>query len=68
MPKLLHITNGDYAAEKISTIVSGNVLPWRDVLHEGPVPALRLEELSTLRAKFNAERGWGAEAGKLSGA
>src|SRR5688572_6552709 len=36
-------------------------LPWRDVLHEGPVSAgLSLEELSRERAAFIASAGWGA--------
>jgi hypothetical protein len=40
--------------------VSGEVLPWRDVLHEGPVRAgLGLDELSRERAAFIAECGWG---------
>ena len=38
MPKLI-ITNGDQAAELIEEAGLGDtVLPWRDVLHEGPVP------------------------------
>jgi len=53
---MLHVTNGDAAAEKIrATGVGGEVLPWRDVLHEGPVPAgLPLDELSVVRADFIA--------------
>lgn len=40
--------------------VTGDTIPWRDVLHEGPVNAtLPLEELSEERARFIAERGWG---------
>ncbi|HEX2077821.1 MAG TPA: DUF1835 domain-containing protein [Longimicrobium sp.] len=51
---MLHITNGDHAAERIREAgVTGTVLPWRDVLHDGPVPAgLPLEELSEVRAAF----------------
>jgi hypothetical protein len=57
---LLHITNGDCAAEVLSRVVSGTILPWRDVLHEGPVRAgLALEELSRERAQFIAQAGWG---------
>jgi hypothetical protein len=57
---LLHITNGDCAAEVLSRIVPGTILPWRDVLHEGPVRAgLALEELSRERAAFIAQAGWG---------
>jgi Domain of unknown function (DUF1835) len=57
---LLHITNGDCAVEVLSRAVSGTLLPWRDVLHEGPVRAgLALEELSRERAAFIAGAGWG---------
>lgn len=58
---MLHITNGDAAAERIhQTNIPGAILPWRDVLHEGPVPArLTLDELREVRARFIAEQGWG---------
>jgi Domain of unknown function (DUF1835) len=57
---LLHITNGDCAAGVLSRAVQGTILPWRDVLHEGPVRAgLSLEELSRERAAFIAQAGWG---------
>ncbi|PWQ97919.1 hypothetical protein [Leucothrix arctica] len=57
----LNITNGDCAVEIMKKAgISGEFLPWRDVLHEGPVPAgLSLEELSKVRAQFIADRGWG---------
>jgi hypothetical protein len=62
----LHVTNGDYAADGIRAAgVEGQVLPWRDVLHEGPVPAgLPLAELSALRASWIAAQGeaWGDSA------
>ncbi|MFL5382222.1 MAG: hypothetical protein ACJ8GN_06875 [Longimicrobiaceae bacterium] len=58
------MTNGDAAAEVIrASGVGGEVLPWRDVLHEGPVPAgLPLEELSAVRADFIASGGDDVEA------
>ena len=58
---MLHVTNGDCAAALIrASGVGEDVLPWRDVLHEGPVPAgLDLDELSQLRAEFLAGQGWG---------
>lgn len=57
---MLHITNGDCAAAVIAKVVSGEILPWRDILHEGPVRAgLTLEELSCERAAFIAGCGWG---------
>ena len=58
---MLHITNGDCAVAVISQVVQGSFLPWRDVLHEGPVRAgLSLEALSAERARFIADAGWGA--------
>ncbi|HEY0024940.1 MAG TPA: hypothetical protein VGB24_18645 [Longimicrobium sp.] len=59
---MLHLTNGDAAADAIRAAgIPGEILPWRDVLHDGPVPAgLPLRELSLVRAGFIASRGWGA--------
>jgi hypothetical protein len=61
---VLHITNGDSAAQAIAGAGPGEVIPWRDVLHEGPVPAVNPAELRGVRARFLAEAGWadGAEA------
>lgn len=57
----LHITNGDsvlHLWKKAGLL--GTHLAWRDVLHEGPVPAgLPLAELSRLRADYLASRGYG---------
>jgi len=55
---ILHITNGDVAAALIrESGLGGDVLPWRDVLHDGPVPGgHRLEALSDLRAGFLARQ------------
>ena len=40
--------------------VPGAFLPWRDVLHDGPVPqGLSLEQLSEVRAQFISDQGWG---------
>jgi hypothetical protein len=57
MPRL-HVTNGDAAAERIAALVTPEpVLPWRDMLHDGPVPdGFELEELSAARARYLAER------------
>lgn len=59
--KLLHITNGDVTAESIRhSGLAGEVVVWRDMLHEGPVPpGLALEELSRVRARFLSECPWG---------
>jgi hypothetical protein len=56
---MLHITNGDCAVPTIrSAGVTGDILPWRDVLHEGPVPApATLDSLRPLRARFLAPEG-----------
>lgn len=50
----LHITNGDSAATSLKeSSIPGDVLPWRDVLHEGPVPeGLSLDALSKIRADY----------------
>jgi hypothetical protein len=57
---VLHITNGDCAVAVLSQAVRGELLPWRDVLHEGPVHAgLPVEVLSRWRAAFIASAGWG---------
>ena len=47
----LHVTNGDSAAARLRPLV-GDSLPWRDVLHEGPVPATGDAELRRVRAGF----------------
>jgi hypothetical protein len=56
----LNITNGDIAAGTLSEAgIAGKIIPWRDVLHEGPVDSsLTLSALSKQRARFIAERGW----------
>lgn len=58
---MLHVTNGDSAAAGIrETGIEGDVLAWRDVLHEGPVPpGLDAGDLRAVRARFLAECGWG---------
>ena len=57
MPDTLHITNGD-SVQFGGTGLGGDVLYWRDILHEGPVPAgLSLEKLTGVRAKFLAVYG-----------
>lgn len=58
---MLHITNGDSAADLIKDAVfRGQILAWRDVLHEGPVPfGLELHQLSEIRSEFIAAQGWG---------
>jgi hypothetical protein len=59
---LLHVTNGDSTVPGIeATGVGGEVLPWRDALHEGPLPpGVGADELRAVRARFLADCGWGA--------
>ena len=61
MGTILNITNGDSAVTLMKEAnIPGDFLPWRDVLHDGPVPAgLSLEKLSQIRSKFISEHGWG---------
>ena len=51
---MIHITNGDGFGQVLAlSPLPGQIIPWRDVLHEGPVPAgLPLKELSDLRAEY----------------
>ena len=66
MPRELIITNGDSAANNLRNAGlcagEGNlIMPWRDVLFEGPVPhTLSLPALSNVRATYLTGRGWGA--------
>lgn len=59
---VLHITNGDSVGGGLKAAgLDGDVLCWKDVLHDGPVPAdLSLEELSAVRAGFLSGRGAGS--------
>ena len=66
-PSLLHVTNGESAGNTLrQTALGGAVLPWQDVLHEGPVPALPRQELLRTRARFLADCGWGRRQALLS--
>jgi hypothetical protein len=61
---VLIITNGDSAVARLEDAgVAGAILPWRDVLHDGPVPAIEgLERLSAIRSAFIAsDLGLGAD-------
>lgn len=53
----LIITNGDSAGELlVASGVDADVLPWRDVLHEGPIVAGGLAASSAIRTAFLAGR------------
>jgi hypothetical protein len=57
----LHVTNGDSAGATLrATGLGGAVLCWRDVLTEGPLPAVAPDALRELRARFLSDRSWGA--------
>ena len=60
-PGALHVTNGDSTLALLRAAgLTSPVLPWRDVLHDGPVPAgLTDAELRRVRAEFIAGQDWG---------
>jgi hypothetical protein len=63
----LHVTNGDSAGNTLrQTALGGVVLPWQDVLHEGPVPAGPRRELLQARAAFLSACGWGSSPSILA--
>jgi len=51
MAAALHVSNGD-CTDLAGTGLVREVLYWRDVLHEGPVPAVGPDELRRIRARF----------------
>ena len=58
---VLHVTNGESAGGTLrQTSIGGAVLPWQEVLHEGPVPPLPPARLRDVRARFLGECGWGS--------
>jgi len=66
-PTLLHVTNGESAANTLRrTTLGGAVLPWQDVLHAGPVPAVPRPDLLRRRAAFLSECGWGGRRAILA--
>lgn len=60
----LIITNGDGAVGAIKNAeIEAEFLPWRDILHEGPVISKsEIEEVSKIRAEFIADLGWATKA------
>src|SRR5512143_3360743 len=61
MAHILHITNGDSAVVGLRAGgISGEIVAWRDILHEGPVPAGKsLAELSRIRAEWLEQQRFG---------
>ena len=64
---MLHITNGDSVIASFTKgRIPGTYLPWRDVLHDGPVPAREsLEAMSDVRATYHAGAASGPEYDRL---
>ena len=60
----LHLTNGDIAAAALGQSgLSGDQLPWRDLLHDGPVPPdADLVAFHRARGEFLASRGWATQS------
>jgi hypothetical protein len=56
MTEALHVSNGD-STDLPGTGLAERVLYWRDVLHEGPVPAVGPEELRRIRTDFLRQAG-----------
>lgn len=66
-PSPLHVTNGESAGNTLrQTSLGGAVLPWQDVLHEGPVPGGSRQGLLQTRAAFLSACGWGSARAVLS--
>jgi len=57
---ILHVTNGDHAAAGLARSgLHGDVLSWRDIVHDGPVPSDSDRAAFHLaRAQFLLARGW----------
>ena len=52
---ILHITNGDSAANMLKAgPLEGDVLPWRDPMHHGPFPEGDLDAVGEIRARYLA--------------
>ncbi len=64
----LHLTNGDLAAGALARSgLPGDIVAWRDLLHDGPVPPDDdLGVFHHARADFLASRGWSTLASALS--
>lgn len=58
----LHVTNGDAVVPELAAaagVSRAEILVWRDVLHDGPVPAgLDPDALAGVRARHLTSRGW----------
>jgi hypothetical protein len=63
----LHLTNGDSAASSLARSgLPGDMLSWRDLLHEGPVPSdEEPAAFRRVRGAFLSSRGWSGEAAAI---
>jgi hypothetical protein len=59
---ILHVTNGDAVVPEIAAAIGiepADILVWREILHDGPVPAgLGAAELARVRARHLAATSW----------
>lgn len=64
----LHLTNGDSAASALARSgLPGDIVSWRDLLHDGPVPPDDdLGAFHRVRAEFLASRRWSTDAAAIS--
>jgi Domain of unknown function (DUF1835) len=60
---LAHVVNGDSVARTLaSSALRGEIIVWRDVLHEGPLPPGDAATVQRARGAFLAEAGFGSAA------
>jgi len=64
MTSALHVSNGD-CTDLPGTRLAPRVIYWRDVLHEGPVPAVDHEQLRRIRAEFLAQD-WSTDSDEIA--
>jgi hypothetical protein len=64
----LHLTNGDHAASSLARSgLTGDILSWRDILHDGPVPPDRdLVAFRRARGEFLASGGWVSQSAVIA--
>lgn len=64
----LHLTNGDSAATALARSgLPGDILSWRDLLHDGPVPSDRdPDSFRRARGEFLASRGWSTQSAAMA--
>ncbi|MFO0230036.1 MAG: hypothetical protein ACK54B_11880, partial [Gemmatimonas sp.] len=64
----LHLTNGDHAVTALARSgLPGDLLSWRDMLHDGPVPSDHdLATFRRVRGEFLASRGWQSQSAAIA--